>query len=286
MNKLIILLLCFLYVPSILAINTVSIVYRTDDRDLAAIRDAEGMWPNWTEGVPDDDLAHHFEGESIEGGSTNFVSTTASLRTAVMHAASLARPNSEEPFDQEFVTYIYQIRPATNFYNVDASLIAARDRAPASSARRERLSHLINDYTGMAEYAAQEGFLQNRIISYARLDGPMLSQYYNDTNSVLFNPAFWHNRWIVNPHYNTAFDNDTTSPDIYPVVENPRGIMGLVTNGTQPVVPLSFTCMGTSSQRHPEKKHLLGAEPICSPNQYMNLKRNIYDKNIYALFIQ
>ncbi|MGO4612399.1 hypothetical protein AB4142_39280, partial [Variovorax sp. 2RAF20] len=57
-----------------LAVNPVTVVYRADDRTLSQVKEAGGMRP-WREGTPDDDLAHHFEGESIEDHSSNFVST-------------------------------------------------------------------------------------------------------------------------------------------------------------------------------------------------------------------
>lgn len=284
MKSLVIVFLLFFLVPPGLAINTVNLVYRVDDRTIEKIQEAEGMWPLWNDGLPDDDLVHHFEGESIEGGTTNFVSTTASLEQAVRHAATLARPNSEEPYDEEFVTYIYQIRPSTNFYDLDASLISARDNAPNPSTSRDRLIRMVRDYTGMSEYVAHGGFLQSRIISYARLDGAMLARYFD--SHVLFDPDFEGYRWTVNSQYNHDYDNDTTSSDIYRAAGNPRGIMNLIVNGTQPVVPLRFTCMATSSQHHSGRKKTPAPKPVCSANQYMNFKRNIYDVNIFGLFLQ
>lgn len=264
------------------AINPVHVVFRTDDRALPSLRQDGGMWP-WKDGHADDDLAHHFEGESIEGRRSNFVSTTASLRIAIMHAASLARANSEEPFDEDFVTYIYQIRPADNFYSVDEALQTARDSSAESSSRRERLTRLINDYTGMEEYVAHGGFNQNRIISYAELTGDMLMQYYNEHSSALFTQSFWNSRWLINTDYNHDFDSDTTSVATYANIDNPTGLISQIINGTQPPVPLSFTCMGLNSSIGKRKDRLFFPKNTCGTQNHLAIKKIIYDKQLIAL---
>lgn len=265
--KKIIILIPLLFISFIAwSVNPIHIVYRVDDRDLSKINISGGMYP-WEEGQPDDDLTHHFEGESLEGRRSNFVSTTSSLRTAVMHAASLARPNSEEPFSEEFVTYIYEIRPASNFFSVDESLINARNLSPENSLRRERLTRLINDYTHMGEFVAREGFSHDRIIAYAELNGDMLRQYYNDHISALFTQSFWNSRWIRNEGYNHSFDQDTTSTENYANMDTPLGVMNMVINGTQPPVPLSFTCLGVNSQPNTSIRELKEVSNDCSSNQ-------------------
>ena len=45
----------------------------------------------WVDGIADNDLAHHFDGESIESPTSNFVSTAMVLGAAVNHAASLQK---------------------------------------------------------------------------------------------------------------------------------------------------------------------------------------------------
>jgi len=241
------------------------------------------MWP-WRTGVPDDNLIHHFEVESLEDRSSNFVSTTSSLEVAVEHAAALARPNSEEPFDEDFVIYIYVIRPDLSFFDVDASLIYARDQSPENSSERERLNNLIRDYTGMDEVVSWGGFIENRIMSYAELNGRMLQRYGANPGSPLFSQEFWASRWIPNNNYNPEFNSDTSNTVAYTSMSNPRGFVTQVANGTQPPVSLSFTCMGINSG-FPSFLKAGKDEPVCPQNQYLNIKRVIYDKNILtALF--
>lgn len=204
-----------------------------------------------------------------------------------MHAASLARPNSEEPFDQEFVTYIYEIRPDTNFYSVDEALTTAQQSSAQGSVIRDRLTRLINDYTGMEEFVAHRGFSHRshrRIIAYAELNGEMLQQYYNDVDSPLFTQSFWSSRWMTNPQYDSAFNNDTTSILTYANVGGSTGSISQVVNGTQPAVPLRFTCMGVGTQSHPSDNALLETDQTCSSYQYLDYKKKLYDPKLYVLF--
>lgn len=262
------------------AVNPISIVYRADDRNIDEIRQAGGMFP-WNDGQPDDDLAHHFEGESVEGGTSNFVSTSASLRSVVMHAASLARPNSRAPFDVEYVTYIYMVRPMDTFYSVDEALTAARN-ASTNPARRNRISTLINDYAGMEEFAARGGFNHNRIISYARLTGQMLTDNYD--SGSLFLSSYWSNRWINNVDYNVAFNNNVTSVDTYADVDTPRGLMLEVQNDDQEPVPLRFTCMGAGPQQ--SESRVVESINTCSTHQFLNIKRKIYDVGLLVRMLE
>lgn len=276
------------YGSSVWSVPTYNIVYRTDDRPLTQIQEAGGMWP-WRQGTPDDDLSHHFEGESVENHSSNFVSTTANLRVVVEHAASLARPNSDEPFDENFVTYIYVIRPNEDFYNVDASLIFARDEAVQDSIRRERLDRLIRDYTGMEEVVAYTGFSAYRIIFCAELTGEMLRQHGVEQNSVLFSEAFWESRWINNDMYDPIFDTDTSNYEVYSFVDTPRGYVAMVVNGTQPPVSLGATCLGVSPDISSFSLNMTKDELACSKNQYLNITTVFYDKEflnilLYILF--
>jgi len=225
------------------------------------------MYP-WAEGTPDDNLLHHFEGESVEGHTSNFVSTTSSLRMAVEHAASLARPNSEEPFDAEFVTYIYQIRPGRHFYDVEASLAHARDRVPAGTQERNRLDAIFRDYGGMEELVARGGFSHDRIIAYARLDAQMLTQFGLASNSPLFTASFWSHRWTANTDYDPAFNTDTSSPAVYTHIGGPQGYRQMVGNGTQPAVPIAFTCEGVrfdgGESTHRERRETHRAAWACA----------------------
>lgn len=267
-----------------LAVNPVTVVYRADDRTLSQVKEAGGMRP-WREGTPDDDLAHHFEGESIEDHSSNFVSTTSSLRSVVEHAASLARPNSEEPFDEEFVTHIYVIRPDANFFDVDASLQAARDASPAGSTRRQRLDRLIRDYTGLDELVARNGFAHDQILSHAVLNGQMLRRYGVSEGSPLFSVAFWSGRWQSNGDYDPAHDSDHSSDLVYTSVDTPRGYSNLVVNGSQPAVPISFTCQGVHPSSR-KKRSTTAADNTCAPHQFMDTRRVFYDKKLlYSILV-
>lgn len=227
------------------AAPTYDTVYRTDSRDMNAIAEAGGMFP-WPGEMLDADLLHHFEGESVEGQVSAFVSTTSSLAQAVLHAASLARPNSEVAFDADFSTYIYAIRPAGNFYDVEAALSHARDNAAPDSTLRIRLARLLHDYGGMDELVALNGFRVDRILRYARLDGSMLNRYGVSSGSPLLSDRFWAERWQTNgTHYDRAFDRDTSASAIYPGVaihSLPAGVRQVIRNGSQPDVPLAFAC--------------------------------------------
>lgn len=258
--------------------SAVNIVYRIDRRNMQEIRDAGGMWPRGLEyGLRDDNLAHHFDGTSVEGGTSNFVSTTASFRQAVDYAAALGRPNSEEPFNGDDV-YIYEIRPANNFYNVDEAFRFARDSTLDPSRERTALNELMQDYLNMEEYAARGGFSQDRIIAYAHLTNDMLTQYYE--SGSLYSEAFWAGRWEQNTEYNPAYDDDTASEQTYRNVDATSGIISQVVNGSQPAVPLSFTCYGVSDKR---KHSLFSSGFLCPAKQHMTIRKMVYDPRLLSL---
>ncbi|EOF5149408.1 hypothetical protein ACK1W5_000041 [Salmonella enterica] len=62
------------------AIPIVNIVYRVDDRPITELVQT-GM-RLWVDGIADNDLAHHFDGEAIEDYTSNFVSTAMVLGAA------------------------------------------------------------------------------------------------------------------------------------------------------------------------------------------------------------
>jgi len=274
-----------------LPVNPVHLVFRTDDRPLADIQEAGGMRP-WANGMPDDNLLHHFEGESIEGHTSNFVSTTSSLGAAIEHAASLARPNSEEPFDTDFVTYIYQVRPDHGFYDVEASLAQARDIAASDSQRRTRLESILRDYAGMDELVAHRGFSHERIIAYAELTGTLLQRFGVAAGSPLLSPTFWSHRWIGNADYRPAYDADTSNPEVYTNVGDPRGYRDMAAGETLAAVPLAFTCesirldAGGSTQR--KRRHANRA--ACAGQAYMTSRllpnRIFYDKRLLEAIVR
>lgn len=227
------------------AAPTYDLVYRADSRDMHEIAETGGMFP-WPGEALDTDLLHHFEGESVEGQVSAFVSTTSSLAQAVQHAASLARPNSEVAFDADFSTFIYAIRPAGNFYGVEAALSHARDNAAPDSTLRIRLDQLLRDYGGMDELVALNGFRVDRILRYAMLDGSMLNRYGVSAGSPLLSDGFWADRWLTEgTRYNRAFDHDTSASAYYRGVaihSPPTGVRQVIRNGSQPDVPLAFAC--------------------------------------------
>ena len=228
--------LLFIYALQANAAPTYDVVYRADSRDMREIAEAGGMFP-WPGEAHDTDLLHHFEGESVEGGVSAFVSTTSSLAQAVQHAASLARPNSEVAFDADFSTYIYAIRPAGNFYGVEAALSHARDNAAPDSTLRVRLDRMLREYGGMDELVALNGFRVDRILRYAMLDGSMLNRYGVSAGSPLLSDGFWATRWLTDgTRYDRAFDHDTSSVAYYRGVAIdalPTGVRQVIRNGSQ-----------------------------------------------------
>lgn len=65
----------------------------------------------------------------------------------------------------------------------------------------------------------------------------------------------------------------------------PLGVMNMVINGTQPPVPLSFTCLGFNSQPDTSIRELKEVSNDCSSNQYLNFKRKIYDIKLLSLLL-
>lgn len=286
--QLVILIILFSLSPVAREVDSVNIVYRVDQRDISDIISAGGMWPNIdVDEVPDNNLMHHFEGEAVENGHSNFVSTSGSLQSVIHFAALRAREDSSSDYDQDFETYLYRVRPASYFYNVDTSLTAERDMFGRDSPEWGRLNTLLRDYGGMGEFAAREGFPHSRIISYARLTGDMLNQYllHNEDNSELFTESFWRERWIEHDGYNHEFDQNVTSSQVYPYVGQPTGVMRQAVNGTQPPVPLSFTCLGVGSLPHSSNNRSVRSEGVCPSSEHMTISRKVYDDRLLVLFI-
>lgn len=238
----------FIFILSIthpaFAINQVNIVYRTDSRAPEEITSIGGMFP-FSDLSQDPDLLHHFEGESLEGFTSAFVSTTASLRQAINHAAFTARMSDTEPFDPEFETYLYVIRPSENFYNVDASFNHVREESAENAYLYAKLSHLLRDYGSMEEWVAFGGFTDSRIISYVRISGSMLQQHYH--SGQMFSELFWAGRWQNNPQYSSALDSEHSASTPYLILGVPRGYVTMAQNEAGQQLPLSVTCYGEAS---------------------------------------
>ncbi|AJI95492.1 pertussis toxin, subunit 1 family protein [Yersinia ruckeri] len=234
----------FFYIPPSNAIHPVNIVYRADTRNLAEIYAVNGMRP-WANQRVDYDLIHHFDGEFVDDYTSAFVSTSSSLSQSVEHAASLARANSEEPFDDDFRIFIYAIRPGLNFYNVEGSIAHARDNSVENSPRRLGLSAILQTYGAMEEWVALEGIATDRIISFIELTGEMLQRYYQ--SSQLVSHTFWANRWQPNSAYNVANDHDISSVEFYTNIGDPRGYRNVIQIDTQYQLPTSFICITSNS---------------------------------------
>ncbi|MCS3431397.1 enterotoxin A family protein [Klebsiella sp. BIGb0407] len=262
------------------AIESVKVVYRVDDRPIDAIAATGGMHP-WA-GERDTDLMHHFEGESIEHRVSSFVSTSASLRQVIEHAASLARSNSEEPFNNEYITYIYAIRPNEQFYDVRHSLLEARETSQ-DDIQRNRLTRLIHDYADMDEIVAVNGFRADRLIRYAELTGNMLNTFY-DTGQ-LFSEVFWSGRWTDNTAYNHAYDTGASNTESYRNIGSATGSITLVSNSNASSSLLGITCLGApaSSSGSRAERSIVSVSNSCISYKLANTRRVIYDRKILAM---
>ncbi|HGJ5882588.1 M85 family metallopeptidase, partial [Arsenophonus sp.] len=199
-----------------------NIVYRASSINPTTILDRGGFYPSREPGeIFSFDLTRHFEGEALEGETSAFISTSYSLQSTILHAASLARPNSELGYCEDFFYYIYMIRPSDNFYDLEASLRYAINQLPESDERRNRYQRVLSDYGGMHELVAPNNIPADRIMRYAILTGSMLNTYGTSDNSLLFTDAFWSERWMSNGIlYNEAYNEDHSNP--YPYVTTTR----------------------------------------------------------------
>lgn len=276
-------LLAFFILPGHVIIKTYPIVYRADSRHIDALSQAGELFPWGREhSVPDTDLIRHFEGESLEERGSIFVSTSSSLAEVIRHAASLARPNSEEPFDRAFSTFVYAIRPADNFYNVEASIVDRRNTLPRDASLRTRLDRLLHDYGGMEELVAVNGIPFDRILNYIRIDGELLNHYGVSPGSPILSETYWINRWEkAGTRYNTSYDRQTSSPQPYSIVAinaEPTGSRLMVRNGTEDEVPLSFSCKGVGDRSATRPKRAIGS--FCLPQQSLRLYSAFYDRGL------
>lgn len=284
-NNLILLYTIMCLTRAVPPITPHNIVYRIDSRNMAQIHEVKGMWPRVEEGIPDDDITHHFEGESVEGRVSNFVSTAYSLRQAVKLAAFRAWMNDEEGVDPQYHTYIYMIRPDHTFFDLAASLYAIRDREPVGTPQRQRLDALINNYLGMDEVIARGGFSEKRIIAYAPLSAGVLQRQYfsnQDHNSTIFNQEYWSSRWIRNVYYDDSFDTDISNSNVFIQSVNPRGVMTEAINGSQPTITLGLSCLGVAHGHGMKHKYdyMTTISDVCSSHEHIKLRKTIYDENL------
>jgi pertussis toxin subunit 1 len=248
-------------------------VYRVDSRSPEQIKQAGGMRPRASEGlVPDDDLAHHFDGESVVGGRSNFVSTTGDIRQAIDHSFN-ALGNSTTGY-----VWIYEIRPDNNFYNVNASIIDVSQNAVTED-QRNRAQYLIRSYyTGMDEYAARGGFDYNRIIrTYGPLTEELIDSLSREDDLVLANSTFWENQGLLqrNHDYHSGYDYNQTSSDLYPYVGMLGNTIFQVENNYGEGLPITHTCLGVSNQNPSSKSKR--SNGVCSAS--LDIRKVPYYEN-------
>jgi pertussis toxin subunit 1 len=273
------------------AIIPTSEVYRIDERPLEEITrtDVNGMWPN-TEGGTlqmNDDLSRHFDGEPRDGESSAFVATTASLEQAVNIAEERAQrdENGEIDVNDTRTVYIYVIRPAENFYEINGSFENAI--AGATPPQQDNLRAIINDYGNLDEWVAYHGFSADRIISYAEITGQML----HDDYYIMNDPSYWDSRMQSNALYNRNYDNDQSSSTPYTNVGTTRGYTAVVNNSTAAEdvarVLVADSCLGVgSSQVSPSlNKNSVSDnnDPCKNGNERDNITYEFYNKALLAI---
>ncbi|WP_411705697.1 hypothetical protein [Edaphovirga cremea] len=264
------------------SITPVNLVYRIDSRPLEELLNpaVDGMRPRDNNGelVRDEDLTRHFEGESVEGSTSAFVSTTSTLENAVDISYAMAERDDEGQLDPNAVLYIYAIRPSVDFYEIEGSFNAAIENAPPGSRRCDVLRSLIRDYGNLDEWAALGGFGADRIISVAEITGAMLIEH-EAAPGEMFSPEYWESRMMSNAIYSTDSDNDTSNANPWHNVGESRGFTTEVRNSTAgDRVLIADSCLGvrpsTSSMLLKSSKTLdLACENRKKP---LNMFRNFY----------
>ena len=225
--------------PSSAPLKNIDVVYRLDNRGPEEIRRVGGMWPRAIEGrVKNDFLINHFSGLSVKKGTSNFVSTTTKVGEAVDFFSALGKPQA----------WIYMVRPTSNFYNMKASLEAARDSAQDENDKclLKVITHL---FATMEEYVAHGGFSNDRIIGYAPITTELVK---NTSREKILKTSFWINRFEKNPAYNSLYNNDVASTQVYKNVGQPPNYVLKLKDVVQKVfktkIPLAYSCLGISTK--------------------------------------
>lgn len=224
---------CFANVPQ------VEYVFRMDTRSPDVIRLAGGMWPRVINGFePDNTLVHHFNGQSIVGRTSNFVSTTASLDVAV----SFFSRNYSRMYNS---AWIYAIRADHNFYDVDASLVHAINGL-TDPVERFMLDYMRSQYSDMDEFVARGGIRFDRVVAYAQITRQMMAEAGADIHTTEYwRPRFEQN---LNPLYNSLHDNDLSNMEVYPGVglPDPSNNLELAVDTRDNEMSLGLTCVGVA----------------------------------------
>lgn len=270
MKSVIFLLFCFLCNSSY-AVFPHHIVYRVDSRDINEIIRVDGLLPR-TDGEINYNLTNHFTGESIAGRRSAFVSTSSELQDVVSYYSSLV-PRTYGMFSesQNYIYYIYAIRPSSQFYDMETSLANLRDSIEPDTMEYYRIQSLLSRFGGMHEQVALGGISPDRIMAFARIDGRMLNQYGLEHNSQLFSELFWAPRWIDNTEYNNSHNNETSNIQPYTILSVPPPSREMAQlDGRQEMVPLAYTCEGVQ----PTDSKLLLDSQRC---QNFNIQRYFYE---------
>ncbi|UYH51956.1 hypothetical protein N5W20_03625 [Candidatus Kirkpatrickella diaphorinae] len=130
----------------------------------------------------DRDVVRFASGASTRDSSTAYVSTLDSWHHVSYVVESTARRNPELPI------YIYYARPTENFFNVEESLLFARDVLPSGAARRQ-----VNDL-----WLATRGWTQGSWVATAAIAGDQISgarRYYWNNGDP------YYGAYIVNWNY-------------------------------------------------------------------------------------
>jgi pertussis toxin subunit 1 len=272
------------------AITPTRVVYRFDSRTPDEIHSIGAMLP-WRMPMAlgaDIDLTHHVAGDSIGEGTSAFVATAGDLAGAIHQAANSASVG-DGSYDPEFSTYLYVIRPGSNFYQVSGSLRHAISVSDGDAERTHALQALQSYMdTGTNEWVALGGFPQDRIIQYAELTGAMLNQFGPDQMS---RDDFWNLRWVANAAYDRSLDGEGGSIVPYDSrhIATPTGVeFVLQRNGSLTATPLAFSCeAGPSSPRHAMStvRGLVADLNACLRSGEVSVRKRFYDRGLLSVLI-
>ncbi|MBW5835555.1 enterotoxin A family protein [Yersinia enterocolitica] len=266
-------------------ISPVNIVYRVDNRPPEEITLAGGIFP-YFHLLHSNDLLEHFTGEAPEGYTSGFVSTTSLLEHAIEHSIFEFDIDDEGLYVDNFEIYLYAIRPAANFYNVDESISHARDVSPQDSHQYTMLRDALEEWGGMEEWVAYGGFSHTRIMSYAPINAALLNQHYQ--SGAMNSDIFWATRWHSNPSYSLQFDHDQSSSIPYPTVGTPNGFIIMAQNESEQQLPLPVVT-GTACNDSQNINHLIMKRENLAKSTCLNKKfstvRYFYNKKALAYIL-
>lgn len=175
------------------------VVYRVDSRGPDKIfKHGFTAWGNNLELLP------HIVGDTPKSKTDGFISTTENVNSARQIAADIM------PYDDD-VTWLYEIVPNDNFYDVNRSLLQAGSVHPVNSAIAEQSINAFIRYGEQYEYVSAAPINRSQIIRAREVrwvDGQI--EMHNTT--VEENPHFVHTAPSVNPGYLTLTQNVTDLP--------------------------------------------------------------------------